>query len=149
VGKCSLVCQDAADVGGDFPAVLFFRPSRYGNDAGVLVVFSVQITQLDLDGLLLFCADVSFAGLVSAALSSLQRLELRLDIWNIGPALAGSVGGGDWEFFDQRHPELSCMLKDWGWICDAACSGWSLFRILTVLTTLHVCTKFLPVHAKI
>ena len=89
--------------------MLFFRAGGDGDDDVVLVVFSVQISQLDLDGLSLLCADISFAGLISSSLSSLQRLGLRLDIWNVGPSLAGSVGGGDGEFFDQRHPaaELS------------------------------------------
>jgi hypothetical protein len=70
------------------------------------VVLLVKLVQLGPDGFLLLRADVSFApGLVSrcSSFSSFERLQLRPDIWDVGPTVGCPLCGGDWELFYERH----------------------------------------------
>ncbi len=44
--------------------------------------------------------------MVSASFS-FEGLQLRLDVWNVGPALGGSLSSGDGEFLNNRHAEFA------------------------------------------
>jgi hypothetical protein len=107
VCESALICQDATDIWCDFLAGLFLRFGRDG-DGGIFVVLLVQLIQLGLDCFLLFCADFSgTCALLSCcpSFSSFERLELRFDIWHVGPSLGSALLGGDWKLVDNRHLE--------------------------------------------
>ena len=100
----SLICQDAAHIRCDFFARPRLRSGRDG-DSRILVVLLVELIELALDRFLLFCAVFASAErlIPGPSLSTLDRLHLRRNVWDVGPTLSGSLCGSNWKFFNQRH----------------------------------------------